>query len=161
MTPQRFNASDLLRSSCLLTLLHTMQQSDRRLGLLCCLLALGRAFQPPRRTPPPRHTMQADAASILDSTLSLANSEEFLGGIVGFLPFIARPSAIIKLSGRESATAQSRPSRHRRDASSMAWRCEFPSLTARCSQRNRLTDCSAHRRYPAWSSASRSSRLIA
>jgi len=37
--------------------------------------------------------MQADAASILDSTLSLANSEEFLGGIVGFLPLIARPSA--------------------------------------------------------------------
>ena len=95
MTPQRFNASDLLRSSCLLTLLHTMQQSDRRLGLLCCLLALCQAFQPPRRTPPPRHTMQADAASILDSTLSLANSEEFLGGIVGFLPFIAIPGVVV------------------------------------------------------------------
>ena len=80
-----------------------MPQSDRRLGLLCCLLAVGQAFQPPRLTPrltpPPRHTMHADAASILDSTLSLdstlalANAEEFLGGIVGFLPLIARPSA--------------------------------------------------------------------
>ena len=70
-----------------------MPQSDRRLGLLCSVLALGQAFQPPRITPPPRHTMHADAASILDSTLSLANSEEFLGGIVGFLPLIARPSA--------------------------------------------------------------------
>ena len=72
-----------------------MQQSDRRLGLLCCLLALGRAFQPPRLTPPPRHTMHADAASILDSTLSLANSEEFLGGIVGFLPLIAIPGVVV------------------------------------------------------------------
>ena len=58
-----------------------------------CSLALCAGFQLPRSTPPPRHTMQADAASILDSTLSLANSEEFLGGIVGFLPLIARPSA--------------------------------------------------------------------
>jgi len=70
-----------------------MPQSDRRLGLLCSVLALGQAFQPPRRTLPPRHTMHADAASILDSTLALANAEEFLGGIVGFLPLIARPSA--------------------------------------------------------------------
>ena len=70
-----------------------MPHSDQRLGLLCSVLALGQAFQPPRITPPPRHTMHADAASILDSTLSLANSEEFLGGIVGFLPLIARPRA--------------------------------------------------------------------
>ena len=100
-----------------------------------CSLALCAGFQLPRSTPPPRHTMHADAASILDSTLSLANSEEFLGGIVGFLPFIARPSAIIKLSGRESATAQSRPSRHRRDASSMAWRCESYTTRAVTSTR--------------------------
>ena len=39
--------------------------------------------------------MHADAASILDSTLSLANSEEFLGGIVGFLPFIAIPGVVV------------------------------------------------------------------
>ena len=60
-----------------------------------CLLALCQAFQPPRLTPPPRHTMHADAASILDSTLSLANSEEFLGGIVGFLPLIAIPGVVV------------------------------------------------------------------
>ena len=39
--------------------------------------------------------MHADAASILDSTLSLANSEEFLGGIVGFLPLIAIPGVLV------------------------------------------------------------------
>ena len=72
-----------------------MPQSDRRLGLLCSVLALGQAFQPPRITPPPRHTMHADAASILDSTLALANAEEFLGGIVGFLPLIAIPGVLV------------------------------------------------------------------
>ena len=76
-----------------------MPHSDRRLGLLCCLLAVGQAFQPPRltprHTPPPRHTMHADAASILDSTLALANAEEFLGGIVGFLPLIAIPGVLV------------------------------------------------------------------
>ena len=75
-----------------------MPHSDRRLGLLCCLLAVGQAFQPPRLTPrhtPPRHTMHADAASILDSTLALANAEEFLGGIVGFLPLIAIPGVLV------------------------------------------------------------------
>ena len=60
-----------------------------------CSLALCAGFQLPRSTPPPRHTMHADAASILDSTLSLANSEEFLGGIVGFLPLIAIPGVVI------------------------------------------------------------------
>ena len=70
-----------------------MQQSDRRLGLLCSVLALGQAFQPPRTTPPLRHPRTAVDADLLDSTLALANAEEFLGGIVGFLPLIAIPSA--------------------------------------------------------------------
>ena len=39
--------------------------------------------------------MHADAASILDSTLALANAEEFLGGIVGFLPLIAIPGVLV------------------------------------------------------------------
>jgi len=45
-------------------------------------------------------------------------------------------SAYIKLSRRVPATAESWPPRHRREASSMAWRC---GLSARCSQHDRLT----------------------
>ena len=58
-----------------------------------CSLAHCQAFQLPRSTPQPRHPRTAVNADLLDSSLSLANSEEFLGGIVGFLPLIARPSA--------------------------------------------------------------------
>jgi hypothetical protein len=46
-------------------------------------------------------------------------------------------SAYIKLSRRVYATAESWSSRHRRDASSTAWRCG--SLTTRFSQHGRLT----------------------
>ena len=60
-----------------------------------CSLALCAGFQPPRLTPPPRHPRTAVNADLLDSTLSLANSEEFLGGIVGFLPLIAIPGVVI------------------------------------------------------------------
>ena len=64
-----------------------------RVCTLCSLLALCQAFQLPRSTPQARHPRTAVNADLLDSSLSLANSEEFLGGIVGFLPLIARPSA--------------------------------------------------------------------
>ena len=64
-----------------------------RVCTLCSVLALSQAFQLPRSTPRPRHTRTAVDADLLDSTLALANAEEFLGGIVGFLPLIARPSA--------------------------------------------------------------------
>ena len=63
-----------------------------RVCTLCSVLALCQAFQLPRSTPA-RHPRTAVNADLLDSTLSLANAEEFLGGIVGFLPLIARPSA--------------------------------------------------------------------
>ena len=59
-----------------------------------CLLALCQAFQLPRSTPA-RHPRTAVNADLLDSTLSLANSEEFLGGIVGFLPLIAIPGVVV------------------------------------------------------------------
>ena len=62
---------------------------------LCSLLALCQAFQLPRSTPPARHPRTAVNADLLDSTLALANAEEFLGGIVGFLPLIAIPGVLV------------------------------------------------------------------
>ena len=69
-----------------------MAPSGRRLVWAVCSLALCQAFQLPRSATP-RHPRTAVNADLLDSTLALANAEEFLGGIVGFLPLIARPSA--------------------------------------------------------------------
>ena len=56
-----------------------------------------------------------------------------LEALSSLLPQIA--CVEIKLSLRVSATAESWPPRHRRDACSMAWRCRF--LTARPSQDGR------------------------
>ena len=72
---------------------YIMAPSGRRLVCAACSLALCQAFQLPRSATQPRHPRTAVDADLLDSTLSLANAEEFLGGIVGFLPLIARPSA--------------------------------------------------------------------
>ena len=70
-----------------------MAPSGRRLVCAACSLALCAGFQLPRSATQPRHPRTAVNADLLDSTLSLANAEEFLGGIVGFLPLIAIPSA--------------------------------------------------------------------
>ena len=78
-----------------------------RVCTLCSVLALCQAFQLPRSATQPRHPRTAVDADLLDSTLS-ANAEEFLGGIVGFLPLIADQRV-------------NPPPRHRRDASSMAY----------------------------------------
>ena len=66
-----------------------------RVCTLCSVLALGQAFQLPRSATRPRHPRTAVNADLLDSTLALANAEEFLGGIVGFLPLIAIPGVLV------------------------------------------------------------------
>ena len=65
-----------------------------RVCTLCSVQALCQAFQLPRSATP-RHPRTAVNADLLDSTLSLANAEEFLGGIVGFLPLIAIPGVLV------------------------------------------------------------------
>ena len=72
-----------------------MAPSGRRLVWTVCSLALCQAFQLPRSATQPRHPRTAVNADLLDSTLALANAEEFLGGIVGFLPLIAIPGVLI------------------------------------------------------------------
>ena len=72
-----------------------MAPSGRRLVWTVCSLALCQAFQLPRSATPPRHPRTAVDADLLDSTLALANAEEFLGGIVGFLPLIAIPGVLV------------------------------------------------------------------
>ena len=71
-----------------------MAPSGRRLVWAVCSLALCAGFQLPRSATQQRHPRTAVSADLLDSTLSLANAEEFLGGIgQAFQPLIARPSA--------------------------------------------------------------------
>ena len=72
-----------------------MAPSGRRLVWTVCSLALCQAFQLPRSATQPRHPRTAVNADLLDSTLALANAEEFLGGIVGFLPLIAIPGVLV------------------------------------------------------------------
>ena len=72
-----------------------MAPSGRRLVWAVCSLALCAGFQLPRSATQPRHPRTAVNADLLDTTLALANAEEFLGGIVGFLPLIAIPGVLV------------------------------------------------------------------
>ena len=56
-----------------------------------------------------------------------------------FLPKSAAVHKSIYVSRRDSGTAESLPSRHRRDTCSTAWRCG--SLTARLGQLGRIVAC--------------------
>ena len=65
--------------------------SPRR-HLLCSLACLTGAFQLPRPAPQRCVALKAD---LLESTLCLANAEEALGGVIGYLPFIAIPGVVL------------------------------------------------------------------
>ena len=62
--------------------------------LPCSLACLPGAFQLPRPAAPMR-CLHAAPVDLLESTLRLANAEEALGGVIGYLPFIAIPGVVL------------------------------------------------------------------